>query len=178
MIVFAPVSLTLACRFLDTYASPLRLGWSIRRQCKSLQKLSSLNSYLPANRPTLMYVPYQPTTMTIHWLQTSLVCILVNRLTLDLRAFATQESLLTLSTTPAEFASRENYSFKQISLRFSGPNVTVVTSTFAEGEFGEQGRVTESRCGTISEQVEMQYLSFGRRSNKRGSNKSEWYHDV
>lgn len=49
----------------------------------------------------------------------------------------------------------------------------VVTSMFTEEETGEQGRVTESRCGTISEQVEMQYLSLGRRSNKRGSNKSE-----
>lgn len=49
----------------------------------------------------------------------------------------------------------------------------VVTSMFTEEEAGEQGRVTESRCGTISEQVEMQYLSLGRRSDKRGSNKSE-----
>lgn len=39
--------------------------------------------------------------------------------------------------------------------------MTVVTSTFTEEESGEQGRVTESRCGAVSKQVEMQICRSG-----------------
>ena len=98
--------------------------------------------------------------------------MLVNRLTLDLRAFTTQETILSFSTYPAEFASESSTADKDAPALQSivSPQLAMVTTPSVDEDPSATGCVTNSRCGvhtSTSEYVELQYLSLGRSSYKQ-----------
>lgn len=82
--------------------------------------------------PTIMWVGQKEFVFLLYWIYVRLVCIMVNRLTLELRAFFIQENATSMQRTePSSGTTPFGKKRSRVTLKFRSPSRTALSTTFS-----------------------------------------------